>query len=383
VLTYHPEKTEEITMSLIQHVRTPDRQCRWHQHVPPTHGEVTNLSGSVGERGANHPADVSAVQSRLNRVSAADGGPTVPLGVDGKCGPLTRAAVLRFQRRYPGELIGDGRIDVGKSTWKKLVALSDGVATAGLPRTLNAPATGTPTSANAVMLLNTCLWLSRHRIYQAIRALDVAAQEVMVCEAKNWVRSGTEPLILFQVYQEIQDDLKELPTVDRCFHIAGPQMTTAGVREILRRVRKVYTDMLDVIVRNNFTTPAAERSGTRRFIRLVSDQQLRRTHRRVVIADAPEGGWWVKNANIYHIRFNATMVEQGDVITTLIHELAHFVSHHSSYMIGHHRPNGEHNNAFNDTHAQAVRNSYCYEWYAFLASFKDLRNLPNADLVLT
>jgi hypothetical protein len=369
-------------MASIQHARTVDRQCR-HQNLA-TPDEVTDLSASVGAGGVNRPADVSAVQFRLNCVSAADGGPTQPLDVDGACGSLTKAAVLRFQRRYPGELLADGRIDVRKKTWKKLVALSDGTATAGLPKAPTAAAAGPPTNADAVMLLNAALFLSQHRLVEAIRALDVAAQEVVKCEARTFFHLGPKPLSLFQAFQELQGELKELPTVDRCFHIAGPQMTAAGVKDTLRRVRKVYVDMFDVIVRNNFTTPAAEKSGTRRFIRIVSDQYMKHTYPPGgAIASAPEGGWWTRNANVFHLRYNAAHVNDGDVITSLIHEMSHFVSHHSSFAIGGHHPQGLYNGAFNDTHAQAVRNSFCYEWYAFLASFKQQRSTANSLLNLT
>ena len=369
-------------MALTEHARTLDRQCYCHPNAAPP-SEVTDLSASVGAGGANRPPDVSAVQSRLNCVSAADGGPTQSLTVDGACGPLTRAAVLRFQRRYPRELFADGRIDVAKNTWKKLVALSDGTAVAGLPKAPTAPAAGTPTSADVVMLLNAALFLSRHRIYEAILALDVAAQELVKCEARTFFHLGPNALTLFQAYQELQGGLKELPTVDRCFHIVGPQMTAAGVKDSLRRLRKVFTDMLDVIVRNNFTTPAAEKSGSRRFVRIVSDGYMTRTYPGGAIASAPEGGWWDQNANVAHVRYNAAHASDGDVITSLIHEMSHFVSHHSSFMIGSHHPKGLYNGAFDDTHAQAVRNSFCYEWYAFLASFKQQRSTANSLLNLT
>ena len=101
-----------------------------------------------------------------------------------------------------------------------------------------------------------------------------------------------------------------------------------------------------------------------------------------VIAAAPEGGWWDKNANVSYIEYNSSNINDGDAITTLIHEMSHFVSHHSSYIVGPHHPKGEYNGAFNDTHAQAVRNSFCYEWYAFLSSFKSQRSTPNDNLVL-
>lgn len=375
-------------MPRTHHARKLDRKCSCCQNVNPIPDELDELSGSVGEGGANRPDDVTAVQSRLNAVAASDGGPVVPLDVDGLCGPLTKAAVKRFQVRYPGQLLADGRIDPGKNTWKKLVALSEGVDSVrvGLPKAgtaAPAPAAGkTASNADDEKQLNVALYLSRHRIYEAILALDVAAKELLACEAKTWFHVGPKPMPLFQAYQELQPEFKELPTVDRCFHVAGPIMTAAGVKDTLRRLRKVYTDMVDVIVRNTITTPAAEIAGTRRFIRVVSNRVMTRLTGPDNIAVAPEGGWWDKNANVSHILYNALNVYDGDAATTLIHEMSHFVSHHSSYAVGYHHESGLYNGAFNDTHAQAVRNSYCYEWYAFLASFKSQRSKPNAGLVL-
>jgi len=77
----------------------------------------------VGEGGQNHPADVLEVQERLNAIATDAGGPIQPLAEDGICGGYTKAAILKFQRRWP-ELVKDGRIDPDKNTWKKLVSLS-------------------------------------------------------------------------------------------------------------------------------------------------------------------------------------------------------------------------------------------------------------------
>lgn len=308
---------------------------------------------------------MSEVQSRLNEVAIADGGPAVPLAVDGLCGPLTRAAIKRFQQRYPGELINDGRIDVNKNTWKKLAAPSEGdeeaSATPGLPKTPHhAAAAKAAGNAKTLALLNIALFMSRHRISEAIKALDVAANELTTCEAGIWLNTGPVPLNLYGSYQA-QTHLNELPTVDRCFHIVHPKMTVAGVRDTLRRLRKVYTDMIDVIVRNNFSTAADEKSGKRRFIRPVSDRYMKRMHPPLgAIADSDGGGWWKKDANVGNIQYNSARIGDGDAITTLIHEMSHFVGHQSTFVIPGHR-SGICNDAFNDIHAQAVQNSFCYE----------------------
>ena len=51
-------------------------------------------------------------------------------------------------------------------------------------------------------------------------------------------------------------------------------------------------------------------------------------------------------------------------------------------MLGAH-VSGTFNAAFNDSQFQALRNAFCYEWYAYLAAYKHRRSTPNNALVLT
>jgi hypothetical protein len=67
----------------------------------------------------NHPDDVKAIQAALNQFPPIFGGPAPALKVDGKCGPLTRAAILHFQRKWRG-LVTDGIVDVDGHTIRRL-----------------------------------------------------------------------------------------------------------------------------------------------------------------------------------------------------------------------------------------------------------------------
>jgi hypothetical protein len=58
---------------------------------------VLLISSSVGRGGFNAAADCRTVQTLLNAVPSALGGPTPALAVDGRCGPLTIGAIGRFQ----------------------------------------------------------------------------------------------------------------------------------------------------------------------------------------------------------------------------------------------------------------------------------------------
>lgn len=78
------------------------------------------IRGSVGAGGANQPADVFTIQYLLNLVPKARGGPSPELAVDAICGPLTKAAILQFQRASGSPC--DGRVDPGGPTFRKLLA---------------------------------------------------------------------------------------------------------------------------------------------------------------------------------------------------------------------------------------------------------------------
>jgi len=81
-----------------------------------------SISGSVGQGGKNNPDDVRVVQSLLSSVPPAQGGASPRLVADGKSGPKTIQAISKFQTIQLGH--SDGRVDPGKTTFNKLVALA-------------------------------------------------------------------------------------------------------------------------------------------------------------------------------------------------------------------------------------------------------------------
>lgn len=103
------------------------------------------ISASVGFGGVNKKPDVELIQSLLNALPFAKGGPNPLLSVDGLCGPKTNGAIKRFQtvnQCYP-----DGRIDPGYQTIEKLLSLLQALGVLaqllpGLPGTPTGP--GTP-----------------------------------------------------------------------------------------------------------------------------------------------------------------------------------------------------------------------------------------------
>ncbi len=82
---------------------------------------VTFLTASVGRMGGvNRPDDVTKVQKLLNKVPLTEGGPKVPLAVDGICGQKTIGAIQRFQLHHFGWKGADGRVDPYGPTIAKL-----------------------------------------------------------------------------------------------------------------------------------------------------------------------------------------------------------------------------------------------------------------------
>jgi hypothetical protein len=72
------------------------------------------IGGSVGTGGRNTASDVRTIQEALNRIPASNGGPVPLLAVDGIVGPLTTAAIRRFQTPHVG--FADGRVDPAGQT---------------------------------------------------------------------------------------------------------------------------------------------------------------------------------------------------------------------------------------------------------------------------
>ena len=93
-----------------------------------------SMTGPVGYGGRNDPQDTRLVQTLLNLVPTARGGPTARLAVDGLVGPRTVAAIQRYQAS--NTRICDGRIDPAGPTIRALISWLNGAGMLpeGLPR---------------------------------------------------------------------------------------------------------------------------------------------------------------------------------------------------------------------------------------------------------
>jgi len=81
-----------------------------------------SISASVGSGGSNRLEDVRVIQNLLN-ANAGHMQPFVKLDVDGRVGAKTIGAITRFQKVVLGKAAPDGRVDPGKATIERLVAL--------------------------------------------------------------------------------------------------------------------------------------------------------------------------------------------------------------------------------------------------------------------
>lgn len=79
---------------------------------------MKKISSAVGKGGMNKTMDVATIQYLLNCVPKHAGGPSPELAVDGICGPLTSAAIQKFQMANRG--VADRRVDPNGPTLRAL-----------------------------------------------------------------------------------------------------------------------------------------------------------------------------------------------------------------------------------------------------------------------
>lgn len=78
-----------------------------------------SISAPVGQGGANRKSDAELIQKLLNKFPASS-----PLTENGSCGPPTVAAIHEFQSGFMAR--PDDRIDPGRTSFRRLVVLSEG-----------------------------------------------------------------------------------------------------------------------------------------------------------------------------------------------------------------------------------------------------------------
>jgi len=79
---------------------------------------LKTVTATVGDSGANIPADVATIQYLLNCVPVSHGGPIKELAIDGFVGVLTTEAINRFQKAHFG--LSNSRVESGGDTFDEL-----------------------------------------------------------------------------------------------------------------------------------------------------------------------------------------------------------------------------------------------------------------------
>jgi hypothetical protein len=120
-----------------------DQSCRATAPLVEPDNQVAlpvAIGRSVGQGGANVREDVLTIQKALNAVDPSQGGPTLRLATDGVVGPLTRAAIGKFQKQ--NITFVDFRIDPNGPTIQALnrvLSASSPILASGSSRSSLAP----------------------------------------------------------------------------------------------------------------------------------------------------------------------------------------------------------------------------------------------------
>lgn len=106
---------------IIMHTDGLCRSASLASTLPATDQLISiDLPVGQGSLAKNLPTDVRTIQAALNRIAPLQGGPSIPLVVDGLCGPKTKAAIVQLQRvQFKGKA-PDGLIEPGKRTLQRI-----------------------------------------------------------------------------------------------------------------------------------------------------------------------------------------------------------------------------------------------------------------------
>lgn len=109
-----------MALPLVMHL---DGLCRLSELSSlPNTDQVISIDLPVGQgfKAKNLDKDVRTIQTALNKIKLAQGGPKIPLVVDGKCGTKTNKAIWDFQFHHFKIKGADGVIEPGKQTIQRI-----------------------------------------------------------------------------------------------------------------------------------------------------------------------------------------------------------------------------------------------------------------------
>lgn len=179
---------------------------------------VSNISGSVGYKGTNNPADVKLVQQLLNKKINAG------LVEDGDCGKLTINAIAKFQQNVVKLAKPDGRIDAGGKTWQ---ALSGNTTTTPPANTTTNPTT--PTNTTPVVVVPTGQEIPNPSTPAANAVLPKATE---IDRSGAWSKNKKASMIT-ATPEQVQEVMKKANSAGSpCFLEVRPMTKVANPAEI-------------------------------------------------------------------------------------------------------------------------------------------------------
>jgi len=212
---------------------------------PPYDGSVV-IKGSDGRGGRNSPDDVKTIQAALNAVEPADGGPLLKLTVDGIAGPLTIAAIEKYQKRQLGW--SDGRVDTDEPTIHALNGVGGGGQSPAQKGPKAPPPVPPPKATPAqnkafIEKIGGLLPRARHWVEMAQLKIDMASE---------FVRKGpVDPKDPFPALHGIGKP--ELALFDKYFH-TGKEARAKKLQQ-LHGARRIYDSMQTVLTESLLQAP--------------------------------------------------------------------------------------------------------------------------------
>ncbi|WP_166301438.1 peptidoglycan-binding protein [Bradyrhizobium sp. 2S1] len=271
---------------------------------------------SVGQGGANVRNDVLTIQQALNAVGTSQGGPTPRLATDGLMGPLTRAAIGRFQKQNISFV--DFRIDPNGPTIQalnRILRASLPILASGSSRSL-APRSGvgqvappaptfTVTDEMMEQMFDDTLPISRACVKSALRTLTAA-------KVMGTIESPAQTLVRKHFAVLLSDPPPpDFVLIERTFRAIDRELSVAALSPATTFIKFPFTLSFNEMAESRTLALAISNGVTMRG----ETVQLDRTNgtSATLRADA------VVIAPVYF--FASSDLQIG----TLIHELAHFV----------------------------------------------------------
>lgn len=285
-------------------------------NATPPRGAVV-IGRSVGAGGVNRADDARTIQSALNAVSADRGGASPALVVDGVVGPLTRAAIKRFQQRHVK--VVDSRIDPNGATLSAVNAELDGgdVAATPAPGLVTAPARPrTPEFLPPDPAINALVLDLLVRVRDLIRAADF---RLVSADPFVTTRKLTSPAGPFN-----ENARRAIEMLDVTFGLGK----FANPRPPFENIKRVFRNM-DVALNRTFETDPQIAP-----VLFVPNTHISMESKAAAYTSA--GGAFVTSkvkfrglaepADRIYICRNALTVSVLQQVRIMVHELAHFVS---------------------------------------------------------